>query len=208
MLPDTKAIVRSIVPKEEAEFMNSNLDKIQGFWEKRQIFRTDTEINISVLNDLKHPTMASKYWQSIRELSGFYESLIDGSFAYRRNSVDIEQAQEALSNESCPYTIARIQINIEELQFRRLVMEQEAKDRIREVHIWCAIIDNCAQLDPTFDTKNPNTHQLESYIERFKIQQDHMGDTAATGEKVNLLGQISTAQKLLEKTLKLTNGEK
>ena len=36
-------------------------------WTKKQMFRTQTEMEFSVLNDAKYPTKAAKYWQCVRE---------------------------------------------------------------------------------------------------------------------------------------------
>ena len=48
-------------------------DELAENWKKKQIFRTETEMRISVLNDAKHPTPASKYWQSVREMSSMFD---------------------------------------------------------------------------------------------------------------------------------------
>ena len=49
---------------------------------KRQVFRTETEMLFSVLNDAQHPTPASKYWQSVREQGVHYSELVTLSFRY------------------------------------------------------------------------------------------------------------------------------
>ena len=59
--------------------------------DKRQGFRTPTEMRFSVLNDQKHPTNASKYWQAVREQAVFYEQLIWLSFKYRANEIAIKR---------------------------------------------------------------------------------------------------------------------
>jgi hypothetical protein len=49
-------------------------DELEDTWEKKQIFRTETEMRISVLNDAKFPTRAAKYWQAVREQNAFFEN--------------------------------------------------------------------------------------------------------------------------------------
>ena len=54
------------------------------------MFRTETEMRISVLNDLKHPTPGAKYWQAVREQNVFFEQMIFLSFDYRENDIEIK----------------------------------------------------------------------------------------------------------------------
>jgi len=49
--------------------------ELQETFIKTQVHRTRTEMEVSVLNDLKHPTHASKYWQAMREQSSFYSRI-------------------------------------------------------------------------------------------------------------------------------------
>ncbi len=62
-------------------------DELADNWNKKQIFRTETEMRVSVLNDGKHPTHASKYWQSVREMSAQFNALVDMSFDIKRNKI-------------------------------------------------------------------------------------------------------------------------
>ena len=39
--------------------------ELRDTWTKKQIFRTETEMRFSVLNDYKYPTKAAKYWQCV-----------------------------------------------------------------------------------------------------------------------------------------------
>jgi len=47
-------------------------------------------MRFSVLNDMKYPTPASKYWQCVREQNVYLENLMTLSFEYRRNEVKIK----------------------------------------------------------------------------------------------------------------------
>ena len=53
-----------LVP-EDVQFLEEVKEELNDTWTKRQIFRTETEMRISVLNDVKFPTNASKYWQAV-----------------------------------------------------------------------------------------------------------------------------------------------
>ena len=72
---------------------------LQAYYNKKQVFRTKTEMEISVLNDLKFPTPDSKYWQAIREQSVMYSELIKLSFDYKRNVIEIKKLDLAIEKE-------------------------------------------------------------------------------------------------------------
>ena len=59
------------------------VDELQETYSKRQIWRTQTEMMFSVLDDSKFPTPASKYWQCVREQSVFYQELVQLTLNYR-----------------------------------------------------------------------------------------------------------------------------
>jgi hypothetical protein len=64
--------LHNILPQEDvAEFKNM-VGELRDTWTKKQIFRTETEARISVLQDLKYPTKAAKYWQCVREQNVFF----------------------------------------------------------------------------------------------------------------------------------------
>ena len=63
---DLKPIL-AVLKEEDAQSIVALREELTDTWTKKQIFRTETEMRVSVLNDGKHPTQASKYWQSVRE---------------------------------------------------------------------------------------------------------------------------------------------
>ena len=83
---DLKPIL-SVLKEEDAQAVVKLKDELTDTWTKKQIFRTETEMRISVLNDGKHPTQASKYWQSVREQNAMFEALMGLSFDLRKNNV-------------------------------------------------------------------------------------------------------------------------
>ena len=97
------------------------------------MFRTETEMSFSVLNDAKYPTKAAKYWQCVREQNVFLENLMSLSFDYRRTEVKIKRLQEKLDNESHPLKKELIQIDIDEKIYNKASMQLVARDRMREM---------------------------------------------------------------------------
>ena len=90
---DLKPIL-SVLKEEDAKAVVALKEELTDTWTKKQIFRTETEMRISVLNDGKHPTQASKYWQSVREQNTHFENLVHLSFDARKNEVEIKKLQK------------------------------------------------------------------------------------------------------------------
>ena len=59
-------------PQDVKDFKELTVE-LKDTWNKKQIFRTETEMRFSVLNDLRYPTKASKYWQCVREQNVYLE---------------------------------------------------------------------------------------------------------------------------------------
>lgn len=185
----------AILSSEDFEFLQSAADELQDTMVKRQMFRTETEMEISVLNDIKHPTRASKYWQSVREQAVMFENLVSLSFDHRRNEVKIKRLQKALDSAADEFEREEAQIDLDECMFRRTSMELVAKDRIRELRLWSQIKGELD--DGSFDTKDVNTHQLVSYAQRFILQASNAPKDMPVAEANNLKGQLVSAVRQL-----------
>ena len=182
-----------LVP-EDVKFLEGVKKELNDTWNKRQIFRTETEMRISVLNDVKFPTNSSKYWQSVREQGVMFENLVTLSFEYRRNDIELERKQQELEEATEDLVRADIQVDIDECIYKKSNMEQVAKDRTREIEHWSRLKEELN--DGTFDTENVNTHQLESYHQRFQ-HQAQLGVPNDDGGK-NLISQLVTTQRVME----------
>ena len=75
----------SILPMEEMEYIETIMPDLAFGFEHAQIFRTRTEMEVSVLDDLKHPTPDAKYWQAMREQQVHFSELVMLSYEYRKN---------------------------------------------------------------------------------------------------------------------------
>lgn len=169
-------------------------DELRDTWTKKQIFRTETEMRVSVLNDGKHPTPAAKYWQCVREQNVFFENIIAMSFDYRRNEVEIKKTQKKIEQETDELERELLQIDLEEKLYARSNMELVAKDRIRELELWSKLK---AELDDgSFDTQNVNTHQMESLALTLQNRARAVGPGASPAEIANIAGPLSTIQRM------------
>lgn len=198
----------NILKDEDMQFVDSQIDRFSANWRKSQRYRTETEMRVSVLNDLKFPTPAAKYWQCIREQSVFYEQLIQVSFSYRENKIDQEKLRrkiERLKNSDDPdadLKLLKADIKMEKLQYTQMQMEADAKDRVRELRLWSQLMDECTEADPEFDTEDVNQHQLESYVHRWQrqmVEMDKSGNTSPS-ERANLVGQLQSGLKRVKET--------
>ena len=59
--------LHNILDAKDVSAFKDMVEELKDTWTKKQVFRTETEMRFSVLNDLKYPTKASKYWQCVRE---------------------------------------------------------------------------------------------------------------------------------------------
>ena len=197
-------VVSELIGDFDAEFLEDNFSNIQSVWDKRQLYRTETEMRVSVLNDIKFPTIAAKYWQCVREMSVFYQNLVTLSFDYRRNKIKQVMKEKEIKDNFGPKR-ELLEIDLDEMKFAQSNMRHTAKDRMREIKLWLTIMQECVEDDPTFDTHNVNTHQLNSYVQRFKAQIENIGN-ASPSEKANLMGQYETARRHIDEQIKI-NGE-
>ena len=88
--------LNNILDPEEVKVFESLTEELRDTWTKKQMFRTETEMQFSVLNDAKYPTKAAKYWQCVREQNVFLENLMSLSFDYRRVEVKIKRLEQAV----------------------------------------------------------------------------------------------------------------
>lgn len=180
-------------PKDVNDFKQLTTE-LRDTWTKKQVFRTETEMRFSVLNDLKYPTKAAKYWQCVREQNVYLENLMTLSFEYRRNDAKIRQIEKKLAKETDDYKKELYQIDLDERRFFKAGMELTAKDRMREIKLWSKIKKE--NDDGSFDTKDVNTHQLESYHKIMKNKADTLTQGSSQPEVFNVVGQLQSIERI------------
>ncbi len=204
---DLKEIV-SVLNEDDAQTILLLKDELVDNWHKKQIFRTETEMRVSVLNDAKHPTNASKYWQSVREMSAHFDALMNLSFDLRKNTVDKlrldKKIQDLLENEDeNKFDIMEAQIDLDRNLYDRSCMLQVSKDRVRELSLWSTIKRELD--DSTFDAENVNTHQADSLHRYFENRVKSLNDSSAPGEIINAMGPYLSFNRLKTDEGKLKN---
>ena len=196
-------------PNDVQEFKELT-NELRDTWTKKQVFRTETEMRMSVLQDAKYPTKASKYWQCVREQNVFLENLMTLSFDARRNEIKIKRLQEKLLTEEDPLKKELFQIDIDEKIYSVANMQLIARDRMREIKLWSTLKKEFN--DGSFDDKDVNSHQLDSYHLIMKNKAETLTSGSSQPEVFNVLGQLQTIERvkksgemIYNKKEKLTN---
>jgi hypothetical protein len=204
---DLKNILAVLKPEDAQEVLRLK-EELADNWNKKQIFRTETEMRVSVLNDAKHPTPASKYWQSVREMSAHFDAMMNLSFEIRRSDVQrlkLERKMKEAELKGDALEIAEVQIDLDQNLYGRACMEQVAHDRIREIRTWSKIK---AELnDGSFDDQEVNTHQAESLGLRLENRVKALSPNSEPSEVINALGPFQTLQRLKTEGNKLLTFE-
>ena len=197
--------LNNLLDPEEVKIFKGLTDELRDTWTKKQMFRTETEMQFSVLNDAKYPTKAAKYWQCVREQNVFLENLMNLSFDYRRAEVKIKRLQEKLDKEEDPLKRELLQIDIDEKTYGKASMQLVARDRMREIKLWSKFKKKFD--DGSFDTKNVNTHQLNSYHLTMKNKAETLTQGSSQPEVFNVLGQLQSIERI-KKDIAIENKKK
>jgi len=195
---DLQAVLNVLKP-EEAEVVLALKEELTDNWKKKQIFRTETEMRISVLNDASHPTAGSKYWQAVREQSAHFDGLMSVTFELRRNEVKrlrLEKEMREALEEGDELRVMELEIDLDENLYGKANMAQVAKDRVREVSLWSKLK---AELnDGSFDDQNVDQHQAQSYRLTLQNRVAALNANSGPSEIINAAGPLQTVERLLQ----------
>ena len=200
-----KKDVKDIIQKEEIHLNNlleqedlsafkGMVDELRDTWTKKQMFRTETEARFSVLQDNRYPTKAAKYWQCVREQSTYLDNLMTLSFDYRRNEAKITWLEKKIDKEEDEYKQTKYQIDLDECRFAKASMEKTARHRMREIKMWSKLKGEFN--DGSFNDKDVNQHQLESYGLQYHEKAKTLNQSSSDTEVFNVLGQLQSLQRI------------
>ena len=200
-----KRDIKSLIQQEETHLNNllepndlksfkGMVDELRDTWTKKQIFRTETEARISELQDNNYPTKAAKYWQCVREQNVFLENLMSLSFDYRRVEAKIKWLTKKLETETDEYKLENYKIDLDEKIYSKASMEAVAKDRMREINMWSKL--KIEFNDGTFNDKNVNDHQLETYHQVYLNKAKTLTSGSSQPEVFNVVGQLETIERV------------
>ena len=201
MKKDVKDIIKkeeihlnNLLEQEDLSAFKSMVDELRDTWTKKQMFRTETEARFSVLQDNRYPTRAAKYWQCVREQSTYLDNLMALSFDYRRNDAKIKWLEKKIGKEEDEYKATKYQIDLDECKFAKASMEKVAKHRMREIKMWSMLKGEFN--DGSFNDKDVNQHQLESYYKMYLGKAKNMNNNTPESEAFNIMGQLRSLERI------------
>ena len=186
--------LNNLLDAEDVKEFKELTSELRDTWTKKQVFRTETEMRMSVLQDAKYPTKASKYWQCVREQNVFLENLMSLSFEARRNEVKLKKLKQKLEKEEDELKRELLQIDIDEKTYGVANSQLVARDRMREIKLWSTLKKEFN--DGSFDTKDVNRHQLDSYAIIMKNKAETLTSGSSQPEVFNVLGQLQTIERV------------
>ena len=199
-----------MLKKEHNKFLEDLKQELQDTHSKVQIYRTETEMRYSVLNDGRFPTKASKYWQAVREQNVFYTTLRTEAYQYRKLLVEIKKLERSIENEKDDLELELLEIELEEKLWDKSERERMGADRVREIEHWSRIKKELD--DGSFDTQNVDTHQKESLKLQLQERAKNLTPGSSQGEMINVIGPLKTidndfAKQLEQQEKAMLNGK-
>ena len=85
-------------------------------------------------------------------------------------------------------------IDLDEKRYSKASMQLTARDRMREIKLWSMYKKKYD--DGSFDTKDVNTHQLESYHLTMKNKAETLTTGSSQPEVFNVLGQLQSIERI------------
>ena len=186
--------LNNLLDPEDVKEFKAMTAELRDTWTKKQVFRTETEMRMSVLQDAKYPTRAAKYWQCVREQNVFLENLMSLSFDCRRSEAKVKWLEKKIETEKDEYKLEKYQIDLDEARYGLANMQLVARDRMREIKLWSALKKEFD--DGSFDTQDVNRHQLDSYHLIMKNKAETLTSGSSQPEVFNVLGQLQTIERV------------
>ena len=186
--------LNNLLDPEDVKEFKSMTSELRDTWTKKQVFRTETEMRMSVLQDMKYPTKAAKYWQCVREQNVFLENLMSLSFDCRRSEAKLKWLEKKVETEQDEYKLEKYKIDLDEARYGLANMQLVARDRMREIKLWSTLKKEFD--DGTFDTKDVNRHQLDSYHMIMKNKAETLTSGSSQPEVFNVLGQLKSIERV------------
>jgi len=197
--------LNNLLSTEDLNNFKAMTEELRDTWTKKQMFRTETEARFSVLQDNRYPTKASKYWQCVREQSSYLDNLMTLSFDYRRNEAKIKWLEGKVDKEEDEYKKTKYEIDLDECRFAKASMEKTARHRMREIGMWSKLKKEFN--DGSFNDKDVNQHQLESYGMQYHEKAKTLNANSSEAEIFNVMGQLNSLQRI-KKSGELENSYK
>lgn len=173
-------------------------EELEDTFHKSQVYRTETEARISILNDIKFPTPAAKYWQSVREQNLHFEEAVGESYHIRHLNLQIYELELKIAKlkkkGAHELKIWKKEYDRDTKKAELNNVKRSLKWRIKELEQWSKIK---AELDDgSFDTTNPDTDLGETYKHYWANRVKALHSESGPAEIINALGSYIASEKL------------
>jgi hypothetical protein len=102
--------------------------------------------------------------------------------------------ERKLNQEEDDYKLTKYQIDLDECRFAKASMEKVAKHRMREIKMWSKLKSEFN--DGSFNDKDVNQHQLESYGMQYHEKAKSLTPNSSEAEVFNIMGQLQSLQRI------------
>jgi len=116
------------------------------------------------------------------------------SFDYRRNEAKIKWLEGKVEKEEDEYKATKYKIDLDECRFAKASMEKVARHRMREIKMWSKLKKEFN--DGSFNDKDVNAHQLESYGIMYAGKAKGITDGTSEAEVFNIIGQLRSLERI------------
>jgi len=102
--------------------------------------------------------------------------------------------EQKIDKEEDDYKRTKYQIDLDEARFGKASMEKVAKHRMREIKMWSKLKGEFN--DGSFNDKDVNQHQLESYGLQYHEKAKTLNANSSESEIFNVMGQLQSLQRI------------
>lgn len=167
----------NLLNESDVDIVNGLTNELKNTFKNKEVMRTEFLARTSVLNDVKFPDPASKFWQSVREQDAQLTALVSDSFEYEKNLAQIEilKYDHSMIIGNNPKLNAQRklkEIEIKEKEFLLINIENTSHHRVRELALWEKIKQEQIKIDPSFDSINVESSQRESFLKRWEKEKN------------------------------------
>lgn len=187
--------------KEDAEKLTAIQDGIVDTWKKTKIWRSETDMRYSVLQDSKFATKGHKYLQCQVEQDVHFRELmyLSADFEEKQGELmvleaELEELEKDEKSKKIEGEIIKKQAQIKRIQWHLLEMKKAAHHRVREVTLWEKLKKELN--DGSFDPDDQDAILKEGYAKRFVAQLNaEMMSGNPSGNRVSVLQGSLNAMK-------------
>ena len=116
------------------------------------------------------------------------------SLDYRRNEAKIIWLENKIEKEEDEYKRTKYKIDLDEARFGKASMEKVARHRMREIKMWAKLKKEFN--DGSFNDKDVNQHQLESYGLQYHEKAKTLNDNSSEAEIFNVMSQLQSLKRI------------